>query len=365
MNRFLSHGLQAALFALGRRRPFTGPTKLAWEVTEACNSRCLTCERRETPAPGELTTEEGFRLIDDIATLGTATLSFSGGEPLVRPDFPRLVERAVERGLGTSVSTNGLLLRGNRLQALLDAGIHSIYISLDGASAETNDRLRGVPGSHERVIQAAETILGTRHGARPRVFFNTTVSRANLPELASIAALTHELGLDGLTIQPAQVFREARLAPNPELVLSGSDAKSLGEALGEIRRRFPGLIPLPKPYLDLMDDFLRDPDMMLRIPCVAGILHGVIGSTGTVYPCPVEFAPMGSVKEEPLASVWRGDTADVVRRQIASGDHPPCWFNCVIPASLVLNDLFPVGWLGFISSPASRHLLKRLRGSSR
>ena len=365
MNRFITHGLQAGLFALGRRRPFTGPTKIAWEVTEACNSRCLTCGRREKPAPGELTTEEGFRLIDEIADLGTLSISFSGGEPLVRPDFPKLVARAVERGLSTSVSTNGLLLRGERLGELLDSGIHSIYLSLDGAVPETNDRMRGVPGSHERVIGAARTITAGRTGGLPRVFFNTTVSRANLSELPDIATLAHDLGLDGLTIQPAQVFAEARLAPNPELVLSSADALSLTEVLDEIRSRFPDLIPLPKPYLDLMGDFLRDPDMMRRIPCVAGLLHGVVGSTGTVYPCPVEFVPMGSVKEESLEAVWYGDTADAVRRRIASGDHPPCWFNCVIPASLVLDDLLPLGWLTFLRSSASSHLFKRLRGSGR
>lgn len=365
MSRLFLHGLQAALFALGRRRPITGPTKLAWEVTEACNSRCLTCNRRETPAPGELTTEEGFRLIDDIAALGTMTLSFSGGEPLVRPDFPRLVSRAVERGLSTSVSTNGLLLKGRRLEELLDAGIHSIYISLDGATPETNDRLRGIPGSHGRVLQAAETIIAERRGKRPRVYFNTTVSRANLSELPDIATLANERGLDGLTVQPAQVFTEARLAPNPELVLSSSDASSLKEALDEIRCRYPGLIPLPGAYLDGMDDFLMDPHTMKRIPCIAGLLHGVIGSTGTVYPCPVEFASMGSVKNESIAAVWSGEKARTVRRRIATGDHPPCWFNCIIPASLVLNDIFPFGWLRFLSSPASRHLFTRLQGSNR
>jgi pyrroloquinoline quinone biosynthesis protein E len=241
--RRYQQGLQALLFALGRRHPFRGPAKLAWEVTEACNSRCRTCTRREASREGELSTEEGFALIDDAAALGVLSLSFTGGEPLMRSDLPEFVARAHQQGLHTSLSTNGLLLHGDRLGRLLAAGIDTIYLSLDGARKETNDRLRGVRGSHERVLEAARAVLSRQRRGTPRVFFNMTVSRANMRELPRMAELTRATGACGLTIQPAQVFDQVGLAPDPELTLAATDAAELDSLLravvGTIRRSSP------------------------------------------------------------------------------------------------------------------------------
>ncbi len=359
----LRQALQAVLFSLGRRRPLLGPAKLAWEVTEACNSRCLTCSRREQPAPGELDTRQGLDLIDQIQDLGVLSLSFSGGEPLVRRDFPLLVAHAARRGLHTSVSTNGLLLKGDMLSRLLDAGLCSVYLSLDGACAETNDRLRGISGGFSRVCAAAEELLTRRRQGRPRVFFNTTVSRANVDELPALADLAVSTGVDGLTLQPAQLFSEARLEPDSDLVLSAADAPRVEAALQAILAAHPRLIPLPAPYLEKMDSFIESPEVVLSIPCVAAYMHAVIGSTGTVYPCPVEFAPMGNVKEQSLREIWWGADAAALRERIARGDHPACWFNCIVPASLILHDLLPFGWLRLLGSPAGGHLIRRLKGT--
>jgi MoaA/NifB/PqqE/SkfB family radical SAM enzyme len=360
--RRFAQGLQALLFALGRRHPFRGPAKLAWEVTEACNSRCRTCTRRKASPEGELSTEEGFALIDSAAELGTLSISFTGGEPLIRKDLPELVARAHQKSLHTSLSTNGLLLNGKRLQRLLSAGIDTIYLSLDGATAKTNDQLRGVPGSHDRVLEAAQAVLSRQQGGKPRVFFNMTISRANMRELPQVAELTLANSAAGLTIQPAQVFDQVGLAPDPDLTLSTADAAELDSMLGAVVTEYPALIPLPSTYLSDMSDFVREPPRMLEIPCVAGYLHAVVGSTGSVYPCPVEFASMGSVKGSSLREIWFGERAHTVRSSIARGDHPPCWFNCVVPASIVLSELVPFGWARFLFSPAGKHLLRRIRG---
>ncbi|MBN1422950.1 radical SAM protein [Candidatus Fermentibacteria bacterium] len=353
--RRAAQGLQALLFAAGRRTPLRGPAKLAWEVTERCNSRCLTCSRRDA-APEELSTEEGMSLIQEAASLGVLSLSFSGGEPLLRRDLPDLVREAARLRLHASISTNGLLLRGETARMALEAGLSTAYLSLDGCEA-THDRIRGVPGGFRKVTEGARWLVSSH--PRPRVFYNTTISRANLAELPAIAAQAMEDGVDGLTVQPAQIAPEVGLLPEPDLVLTAEDAADLARTLGSVVRRYPRLIPLPPRYLSDMPAFLRRPAMSQETPCVAGILHAVVGSTGEVFPCPVQFASLGSLREGSLGQVWRSPAARDLRRRIARGDHPPCWFNCVVPASLALSGLLPLGWLSLVRSPAVRHLLRR------
>ena len=354
-----AQAVQALLFAMGRRTPTRGPAKLAWEVSERCNSRCLTCTRRDA-APDELSTDEGLTLIRDAFALGVLSLSFSGGEPLLRHDLSELVREASNLGLHTSISTNGLLLRGDMAEALLNAGLCTVYLSLDGLEA-THDRIRGVPGGFRKVTEAAAHLAGK---GRPRVFYNTTISRANLREFPGIAARAVADRVDGLTVQPAQVATAVGLVPDPDLVLSPDDADELERVLETVGTRYPRLIPLPPRYLTAMPDFVRRPALSLEVPCVAGILHGVVGSRGDVFPCPVEFASMGSVRGSSLRAIWWSDHARDLRRRIARGEHPPCWFNCVVPASLALHRLLPWGWAGLVHSPAASHLSRRTKGGN-
>ncbi len=358
--RLAPQALQALLFSLGRRTPVRGPAKLAWEVTERCNARCLTCARREARVD-ELGTDEGISLVRQAAAMGVLTLSFSGGEPLLRPDLPLLIAEASRCGLHTSVSTNGLLLRPKVVESLVASGLGTIYLSLDGMEA-THDRMRGVPGAFRAVTAVARSLAGR---GRPRVFYNATISRENLGDLEALAAQTIEDGVDGLTLQPAQVAREVGLGPDASLVLSPDDARALRDTLSRIRRRLGPLIPLPPRYLDAMPDYVRDPRLAQRVPCVAGYLHAVVGSTGEVFPCPVEFASLGSLRRSTLEEIWWGAPAREIRGRIARGDHPPCWFNCVVPASLALHRLLPFGWVRLLGSPTPRHLLRRLRGAAR
>lgn len=343
--------VQAALFALGVRRPLVGPAKLAWEVTDRCNSRCLTCVRREAD-PQELSTDEGLQLIRQASAVGVVSLSFSGGEPLLRADLETLVCEANRRGLHTSLSTNGLLLH-QRMAGLVEAGLRTVYVSLDGTE-ETHDAIRGVPGGFRRATQAASALARV---VGVRVFYNTTVCRRNLAELPLIASQAVRDGVHGLTLQPAQTVPSVALVPPSDLVLGPQDAPQLRATLRSLRARFPHLIPLPRPYLEEMPRFVEDPSYALGFRCVAGVLQGVVSSRGELFPCPVQFASMGNVRSASLASLWWGTTAADLRRRIALGNHPPCWFNCVVPASLVLR-----GLKGLVTSGGTRvwrHLIWR------
>ena len=182
--------------------PFV-PRLIAWELSRACPMACTYCRAAARPArdPDELTTEEGFRLLENIASFAKPILILTGGEPLLRPDVYDLATRAVALGLPVVLATCGMGLDDAAAGRLVESGIRHISISLDGASAETHDAVRGVEGAFDAALRAVET--AKRAGLSFQV--NTTVARYNRKELPAIRDLADRQG--------ASVFNPFLLVP--------------------------------------------------------------------------------------------------------------------------------------------------------
>ena len=121
---------------------------LAWETTRRCNLACLHCRAAagSGPYPGELTTDEGLTLLDDLATMGQPVVILTGGEPLLRDDIFELAAHGHNKGLRMVMAVNGTLLTPQIATRLKEVGIQRLSISIDGASAASHDQLRAVPG---------------------------------------------------------------------------------------------------------------------------------------------------------------------------------------------------------------------------
>lgn len=171
-----------------QRRPV-----VVWNVTKRCNLYCDHCyAAAETePAPGELPTTEGYRLIDDLAEYDVPVLLFSGGEPTMREDLAELVAYAVERGIRPVLSTNGTLLTEDRVEELASAGIAYVGISVDGLAAR-NDAFRGKEGAFDAAVRGIETCLdvGVKTGLR------YTITERTAPDMEGIVDLLTDVGLD-------------------------------------------------------------------------------------------------------------------------------------------------------------------------
>jgi len=160
-----------------------------WEVTQACDLACVHCRASAQPDrnPSELTTEQGYRLLDEIRNFGEPLMVFTGGDPLKRPDVFDLARYAVKIGLRTNVTPSATpLLTGEAIEKFKAAGVSRMAISLDGPDAATHDEFRGIPGTFDRALfalrHARDIGLDTQ--------FQTTVTRRNmhrLPEMAEIA----------------------------------------------------------------------------------------------------------------------------------------------------------------------------------
>ena len=172
-------------------RPFI----VIWEVTRACQLVCTHCraDAIRSRNPFELTTDEGCRLLDDLASFGTPRplVVLTGGDPFERPDLPELVAHGTKLGLSMALSPSVTdRLTKDVLVELHDAGAKAISLSLDGASAQTHDSFRGVDGVFDATMDAARMVRDVGY----RLQINTTVTRSTVHELPQILKTVLELG---------------------------------------------------------------------------------------------------------------------------------------------------------------------------
>lgn len=171
------------------RAPFT----IAWEVTRACAFSCVHCraDAQHRRAPGELSTEEGYALIDRLTEFGSPILVFTGGDPMMRKDLFDLIAHADEAGLRCSLTPTATALPTvARLRRAQEAGVRRIALSLDAPTPEVHDDFRKVQGSWERTMailrNAREIGLSTQ--------VNTTVTSHNLDLLPDMVRFVREVG---------------------------------------------------------------------------------------------------------------------------------------------------------------------------
>ena len=172
-----------------RENPFI----VIWELTRACQLHCLHCraEAQRHRDPRELSTDEGYRLIDQIADMAQPLLVFTGGDPLEREDLFDFIRYAKERGLEVAMTPSATpRVTRAALENAKSAGLSRCAFSLDGSTAAIHDRFRGTKGSYDLTIQALQNL---RDIGMP-IQLNTTVSRYNLDDLASIADVAEAFG---------------------------------------------------------------------------------------------------------------------------------------------------------------------------
>jgi len=163
------------------------PRLIFWELTEGCNLKCAHC--RATAQPGrnkdELSTEEAYRVIDEIASFSNPILILTGGEPLYRPDFFEIADYAVKKGLNVALATNGTLIDKEIAKKIKDVGIKRVAISIDGSTKETHDKFRGIDGAFDKALLGAKYVQD--EGLDIQI--NTSVSKHNVDEIEDIVKL--------------------------------------------------------------------------------------------------------------------------------------------------------------------------------
>jgi mycofactocin radical SAM maturase len=287
------------------------PICLTWELTYACNLACVHClsssGRRD---PAELTTAECKDVIDTLQRMQVFYVNIGGGEPTVRPDFWELVEYATAHGVGVKFSTNGIKIDAAVARRLAGSDYVDVQISLDGATAEVNDAVRGA-GSYATALRA----MGHLRAAGFRGFkLSVVMTRHNVGQLDEFKALADDYGAQ---------LRLTRLRPSGRGADSWAD---LHPEAGQQRQLYDWLCAHGEQVLT-GDSFFHLSPYGQALPglnlCGAGRVVCLIDPVGDVYACPFaiheEFLA-GNVRQAGgFQTVWRDAELFAELRKPTSG----------------------------------------------
>ena len=307
------HASRAVEMAPHPRTFNTLPVLSEVAVTYQCNLRCrfcyaaCGCHRAEESHP-EMTTAQVLRVLRIIRDEAQVpSVSFTGGEPLMRDDLEDLVAGAVRAGLRVNLITNATLLAGSdRARRLRAAGLASAQVSLEGPTAEVHDGLTGVAGSFDRTLEGLKALAD----AGIHVHTNTTVNTANAPHLRALVRLVAGRGMKRMSMN---LVIPTGHAATLDIQVSYRDVWSIIEPARDEARacqvEFMWYSPTPACILNPLAEGLGNKS------CAAcdGLLS--VAPDGDVLPCSSYAQPVGNLLKQPFAAVWESGAATFFRRK--------------------------------------------------
>ncbi|MGD9379147.1 MAG: radical SAM protein [candidate division WOR-3 bacterium] len=275
-------------------------------VTYRCNLQCDFCYVGER-AYGELGTGDMKRILMRIfREAQVPSVSFTGGEPLLREDIVELVAHATHIGMWANLITNGTLLNEDVVQALKTGGLSSAQVSIEGPDPQTHDRITGVQGSFNSTIKGIELL----QNANIPVHTNTTVSRNNIDTLYGIMRLARMLGLNRLSMNlliPCGAARDKR-----EIWVSysevGARVLDLKRKAAELGIKFLWYSPLPMCKFNPIAHGLGNKSCA----AITGLLS--VDPLGNIIPCSSWRKPVGSLLENRFGDIWRSEAMDFYKK---------------------------------------------------
>lgn len=291
-----------------QREGEAAPREVLLEITNRCNLRCLHCyfDPYSSRLPlEELTTSEVGDILKQCFEIGVTYVTFSGGEPLCRPDIFEVMDYAQRIGLFFGIKTNGTMITEAVADRLKKLGIIGADVSLYGATAATHEYVTGVPGSYDKTIRAI------RHLRERKVWvgIRTSVMGCNVREIQEIEDLAKQLG--------------ARYSADPLLF----------PAVGK-----PGSAAALRMDNEQLKAFIRDRsqvsqdteltalELQRHLICSAARTKCAVSPQGEVVPCVVWRLSLGDLRRQTLKEIWQGEIASGIRATGVS-DLPTC-NNC-------------------------------------
>ncbi len=275
------------------RTGLRAPVNVTWEVTLQCNLSCIHClSDAGKEHPMELTQAESLSLIDELASLRVFQVNIGGGEPFLRTGFVDLLEYAHKKGLVTCVSTNGTLIDRSLARRLARMRLLYLQVSLDGASEEVNDRIRG-RGTFRRVRAALDRL--SSEGAAFSI--NTVLTRTNYPELDELRSLAgrYRADLRVSRFRPSGRGKDSRKELGPKTHHLESFARWLEE---------DDLVRTGDSFFSLTSERRRRKGLDM---CGAAKMTCCVSPEGNVYPCAFLQEPeflAGSIRSASLKELW-------------------------------------------------------------
>ena len=285
------------------------PGHPVWEVTGACNLRCIHCHAVSgQAAKDELTTDEGKRLIDMIAAESEfRTLIYTGGEPLVRPDIFELLRHSQKAGMANIIATNGTLIDEEMAFKLKDHGVVCHAISLDAADPSVHNMVRNKAGAFDLAMRGIEA---TRK-AGIMLQTNTTAMEYNMPHLPELIDYADRCGAGIMLMY--QLVAVGRGEKIEQATLKKSANQHLSELISKKQKSCSMIIepvagPQYWPYLLEKGGIRGGPLLKLAEKvfhgCAAARGFVYIKANGDVWPCPFVEVSGGNVRNTGFHQIY-------------------------------------------------------------
>lgn len=271
------------------------PNSIVWDVTSRCNLKCKHCYvEAESQKTEEPSTEEAKAIIDQLKKAKVFTLSFSGGEPLLRDDLFELLEYAT-KSLVVDVASNGLLIDEDIANQLKSTGIAYMQLSFDGLE-DAHDYLRGRKGAFNRLMETIEILkrMGLRFGV------TSVIYRKNVHEIKEMIELAEKLG--AFTIRFYRLIYTGRGKELTSLDLTSSEYK---KALQDVYSHRGKISAVADEAFGFLLHGRENPHQW--VGCQAGRTIAGIKANGQVVPCPMFSDPVfycGKVPDEDFSDIW-------------------------------------------------------------
>ncbi|ODA41981.1 putative heme d1 biosynthesis radical SAM protein NirJ1 [Desulfosporosinus sp. BG] len=294
----------------------SGPV-VVWNSTKTCNLKCAHCymESDSQKYQGEMTTEEAKHFIDDLADFKSPVLLFSGGEPLIRPDFFELAEYAISKGLRVTLSTNGTLITPDVAKRLKEIGVSYVGISLDGLE-DVNDKFRGKEGAFQAAMHGIQNCVAVDQ----RVGLRFTINHHNIKELDKIFDFIEAENIDRVCF-----YHLVYSGRGNQMIAEDVTPEESRQAMDTIIRRTRDFEErgLKKEILTVdnhcdgvymyLQALKEDPARAERIKGLiglnggnrSGIAFGEVDPMGDVHPDQfTQHISFGNVRERKIAEIW-------------------------------------------------------------
>ncbi len=334
------------LSGAGDAAPLPSPVEAYFEVSNRCNSKCVTCPLTFDPQERahNLGLEELKALVAQLPDLRRAVMH-GIGEPLLNRELPQMIHYLKDRGVYVLFNTNAALLTDARQRALIGSGLDELRVSLDGSTPETYLRVRGIP-VFERVVENVGAMVRLKRklaATTPRISFWVTGLRENLHELPGVIEIAGSIGVDEVYLQ-RMVFSDIGLAVEEQSIYRGyrqeaeriiADAEALAERLG-VTFRGSGAVSPRESIVDRVDE----PEPWRG--CTRPLRLAYITANGNALPCciaPFTGVPYGDIVlgnyiRDGVEAVWYGQAYETFRRRLYSPDPNEACRNCGIGWSL-------------------------------
>jgi len=349
-------------WAMGGKAP---PVTIELVPTDRCNLNCLSCwrtgwtkEQLEERYKQEMSDERLLKLIDEGARIGLKEIAFvGGGEPLMRSITPKLMEKIKMYGMEGDLVTNGTLFNKEIIHLLVRIGWDRIKFSVDGPDAEVHDYLRGTKGAFEKVMRSIKTFSELKRKLKvekPRLLFNTVISKDNYRYLPDLVELAGSIGVNDIELLPLTVFDESM----KNMKMDDDDIREFKPILKEsmklartldIENNFIHFLnPTYIKKTENMDEvMMEEVEKVIRkeyprfsdpvqnfmfLPCYSPWIHITILPNGNIAPCfsPWVWNTKISIKDHTLSELWYGDYFEKFRKIILNRKLPQNCKKCCV-----------------------------------